>query len=145
MKKSSRPKVVPEEITCAICLNSLINKQYATADHNYDATTKCCPNCLKKWFVDNDTSLIARVPINSYTIYSSSGKPVKQIPIKSKTIPMKQFQQFQHIQQIRHTQIDIDQKVVPWIWFTGCVFIIVLFYWLSSWFNWFNKPLVDLF
>ena len=68
-----------DETKCAICLEYINDQKYATTDHPDDAQTKCCPPCLKEMFKKSNKSLISRVPVNSYTIYSAIGQVLEKI------------------------------------------------------------------
>ena len=146
MKKSSRQKRNQEELLCAICFKNLLKKDYATVDHIADATTKCCPNCLKKWYKINNISLIARVPVCSYSIYNSSGKCYQKVPL-DKAMKIKQYQRRGFSM---HDLVTLYQTIIAsLIWLFCCVFMILFCYWYDgstdNIFDFMNTPVSNLF
>ena len=131
------------EITCAICFNNL-KKNYATFDHIADTNTKCCPKCLKKWHKMNKISLIARVPVSSYTIYTSSGKFYQKVPL-DKAIKIKRRRRCS-----MHDPITLYQAIIAsLIWLLCCIFMILFSYWYQgstdNIFDFMNTPVSNLF
>lgn len=115
------------EITCAICLDNL-KKNYATFDHIADMNTKCCIKCLKKWYKINKISLISRVPVSSYTIYTSSGNFYEKVPLDK----IKRYQRRRRRRCSMHDPITFNQAIVAslkLIWLLCCIFMILFSYW----------------
>jgi len=133
------------EITCAICFNNL-KKNYATFDHIADTNTKCCPKCLKKWYRMNKISLIARVPVSSYTIYTSSGKFYQKVPLNKTEIKIKRRRRRCSM----HDPVTLHQAIIAsLIWLFSCVFMILFSYWYEgstdNIFDFMNTPVFNLF
>jgi hypothetical protein len=98
---------------CPVCLDCL-KDTYATVDHLDDATTKCHPECMHELFQKSGNSLIARVPVNSYTIYNLDGSATKRImrdvePIAQVSMPNLELPQQQnyHPNQYQNPQQDV--------------------------------------
>ncbi len=70
-----------DEITCSICLESLVNTNYATTDDAGDVNAKCCIKCIKDHMSKNGKSLISRKQVASYTIYDPYGVIIQKIII----------------------------------------------------------------
>lgn len=58
---------------CAICLDSLRDKDYATTDNPVDVGSRCCVECLQTWLAKKPRTVIGDVPVSSYSVYSSGG------------------------------------------------------------------------